>query len=73
MCRYVTLPHIGILERLLTAYELSMTSKVILCQSLGECISYLVFGINRKDLDKALSNMFSKMVVTDIDVFSPGS
>ena len=73
MCQYVTLPHIGILERLLTTHEFSMTSEVILGQSLGECISYLIFGVNWKDLDKALSNMFSKMMVTDIDMLGSGS
>ena len=73
MCQYVTLPHIGILERLLTTHEFSMTSEVILGQSLGECISYLIFGVNRKDLDKPLSNMLSKMMITDIDVFGSGT
>jgi hypothetical protein len=73
MCQYVTLPHIDILERLLTTHEFLMTSKVIPSQSLGECVSYLIFGINRKDLDKALSNMLSRMVITNINVLCPGS
>jgi len=50
-----------------------MTSEVILGQSLGECISYLIFGVNWKDLDKSLSNMLSKMMITDIDVFGSGT
>ena len=61
------------MERLLAAHELSMTSKVILCESFGKSISYLILGFNWKDIDKALSNMFSKMMVTDIDMLGSGS
>jgi hypothetical protein len=61
------------LERLLAAHELAMTSKVILCESLGKCISYLILGINQKNIDKALSDMFTKVMVTNIDVFGSGS
>jgi 23S rRNA U2552 (ribose-2'-O)-methylase RlmE/FtsJ len=61
------------LERLLAAHELAMTNKVILCKSLGKSICYLILGVNREDLDKALSNMFTKVMVTNVDVFGSGT
>ncbi len=48
-----------------------MTLEVILCQSLGKCVSNLVFCVDREDLDKSLMNMFAKVVVTNIYVFGP--
>jgi hypothetical protein len=45
-----------------------MILKIILCQRFGESISNLILGINRKDLDESLSHMFTKMMVTYIDV-----
>ena len=68
---YVTLPHLGCLERLLTTHEAAMTLKVILCQSLGKCVSNLVFRVDREDLDKSLTHMFAKMMVANIYVFGP--
>ena len=60
---YVTLP--------LTAHEVVITLEVILCQSLGECVSNLVFCVDREDLDKSLTNMFTKVVVANIYVLGP--
>jgi hypothetical protein len=48
-----------------------MTLKVIRCQSLGEYVSNLVFCVDREDLDKSLTNMFAKVVVTNIYVLGP--
>jgi len=48
-----------------------MTLKVILCQRFGESISNLILGIDREDLDETLSHMFTKMMVTHIDVLGP--
>ena len=48
-----------------------MTLKVILCQRFGESISDLILGIDREDLDETLSHMFTKMMVTHIDVLGP--
>ncbi len=45
-----------------------MTLKVILCQRFGESISDLILGIDREDLDETLLHMFTKMMVTHIDV-----
>jgi hypothetical protein len=45
-----------------------MTLKNILCQRFGESIG---FGIDREDLDETLSHMFTKMMVTHIDVLGP--
>jgi len=45
-----------------------MTLKVILCQRFGESIGDLILGIDREDLDETLSHMFTKMMVTHIDV-----
>jgi hypothetical protein len=59
------------LERLLTAHEAAMTMEVILCQSLGKCVSNLVFCVDREDLDESLTNMFVKMMVANIYVFGP--
>jgi hypothetical protein len=61
------------LERLLAAHELAMKSKVILCESLDKSISYLILGINWKDLDKPFSDMFTEVMVANIDVFGSGS
>jgi hypothetical protein len=68
---YVTLPHSGCLERLLASHEAAMTLEVILCQSLGKCISNLVFCVDREDLDESLTNMFAKMMIANIYVFGP--
>jgi hypothetical protein len=48
-----------------------MTLKIILCQRFGESIGDLILGIDREDLDETLSNMFTKMMVTHIDVLGP--
>ncbi len=48
-----------------------MTLEVILCQSLGKCISDLVFCVDREDFDKSLSYVFAKMMVANIYVFGP--
>jgi hypothetical protein len=48
-----------------------MTLKDILCQRFGESIGNLILGIDREDLDESLSHMFTKMMVTHIDVRGP--
>ena len=48
-----------------------MTLKIILCQRFGESIGNLILGIDREDLDESLSHMFTKMMVTHIDVLGP--
>ncbi len=48
-----------------------MTLEVILCQSLGKCVSNLVFRVDREDLDKSLTYVFAKMMVANIYVFGP--
>jgi hypothetical protein len=48
-----------------------MTLKIILCQRFGESIGDLILGIDREDLDESLSHMFTKMMVTHIDVLGP--
>ncbi len=67
----VTLPHFGSLWRSLAAHEATMTLKIILCQRFGESINNLILGINREDLDESLLHMFTKMMVTHIDVLGP--
>ncbi len=48
-----------------------MMCEVILCQCLGKCVSDLVFCANRKDLDKSLTHVFAKMMVTYVDMLCP--
>ncbi len=48
-----------------------MTLKIILCQRFGESNSNLILGIDREDLDESLLHMFTKMMVTHIDVLDP--
>jgi hypothetical protein len=48
-----------------------MTLKIILCQRFGENISNLILGINREDFDESLLHMFTKIMVTHIDVLGP--
>jgi len=48
-----------------------MTLKNILCQRFVESIGNLILGIDREDLDETLSHMFTKMMVTHIDVLGP--
>ncbi len=48
-----------------------MTLRIILCQRFGESISNLILGIDREDLDESLLHMFTKMMVTYIDVLGP--
>jgi hypothetical protein len=69
MYYYVTLPHFGGLERLLAPHVAAMTLEVILRQSLGKCVSNLVFHVDREDLDKSLTYMFVKMMLANIYVF----
>jgi hypothetical protein len=68
---YTTLPHFGGLERLRTAHVAAMTLKVILCQCFCECVSNLVLGVDREDLDKPLSHVFAKVMVANIYVLGP--
>ena len=68
---YITLPHIGGLERLRTAHIVSMMLEVILCQSFCESTSNLVFGVNREDLDESLAHMFEKMMIANVYVLGP--
>jgi hypothetical protein len=46
---------------------MAMTLKVVQ-KSLGQNISSLVFGANRKDLDQSVLHALAKMVITHIDV-----
>ena len=48
-----------------------MMLNIILCQRFGESIGNLILGINRDDLDETLSHMFTKMMITHIDVLGP--
>jgi len=48
-----------------------MTLKNILCQRFVESIGDLILGIDREDLDETLSHMFTKRMVTHIDVLGP--
>jgi hypothetical protein len=48
-----------------------MTLEVILCLSLHESISNLVFGVNKEDLDESLVHMFAKLMITNIYVLGP--
>ena len=48
-----------------------MTLTFILCQRFGESIGNLILSIDREDLDEALSNMLTEMMVTHIDVLGP--
>ncbi len=48
---------------------LTVLTESVLSQNLGKCIHYLVIHTDGKDLDKTKLLMFSKMMVTNIDVF----
>jgi hypothetical protein len=48
-----------------------MTLKVILCQGFGECVSNLVLGVHREDLDESLAYMFAEMMVAYVNVLGP--
>ena len=48
-----------------------MMMKLILCQGCGECISNLVPGVDREDLDESLEHMFAKMMVAYVNVLGP--
>ena len=48
-----------------------MTLKNILCQRFDESIGNLILGIGREDLDETLSHMFTKKMITHIDVLGP--
>jgi hypothetical protein len=67
----VTLPHVGSLDRSLATHVAAMALKVILCQSFGECISNLVFCVDREYFNKPLSYMFAKMMVAYIGMLCP--
>ncbi len=56
----VTLPHVGSLGRSLATHVAAMTLEVILCQGFGECVSNLVFCVNREYFNKPLAYMFAK-------------
>jgi hypothetical protein len=45
--------------------------EVILCQSSCECVSNLVFGVDREDLDKPLLHVFAKVMIANIYVLGP--
>ena len=45
--------------------------EVILHQGFRECISNLVFGVNREYFDKAHVRMFAKMMTTNVYLLSP--
>ncbi len=45
--------------------------KVILCQSVCECISNLVFGVDGEDLEKLLLQVIVKMMIANIYVLGP--
>jgi hypothetical protein len=48
-----------------------MTLKVILSQGFGECVSNLVLGVYREDLDESLVYMFTKMMIAYVNVLGP--
>jgi hypothetical protein len=48
-----------------------MALEVILCQSICQSSSNLVFGINRGYFDEYLVHMFAKMMMTNIYVLGP--
>ncbi len=48
-----------------------MTLKKILCQRFGESIGNLILGIDWEDLDEPPMHIFTKMMVTYIDVLGP--
>jgi hypothetical protein len=48
-----------------------MTLEVILGQSFHESIRYLVFVVNREDLDESLVHMFEKMMIANVYVLGP--
>jgi hypothetical protein len=76
-CKYqgtsnnVTLPHVGSLDRSLATHVAVMTLEVILCQSFGECVSNLVFCVNREYYNKSLAYMFAKMMIAYVNMLCP--
>ena len=46
----------------------TMTCEEVLGKSLGQHVCNLVFSSNGKDLDEAISNMLTEVVVADIDM-----
>ncbi len=48
-----------------------MTLEVILCQGFGECISNLVFCVDREYLDESLAYMFAKMMIAYVNMLCP--
>jgi hypothetical protein len=67
----ITLPLFGGLKRLCIAHVVAMTLEVVLCKSLGESVSNLVFGFGREDLDESLAHMFVKMMIASILMLGP--
>ena len=57
------------LERLLATHVVAMVLEVILCQTFSECVSNLLFCVDREDIDKSLAHMFVKMMIANIYVF----
>ncbi len=49
----------------------TMILEVILCQIFCECVSNLVFGVDRKDFDKPLLHVFVKMMIASTHVLGP--
>ncbi len=56
------------LERLLATHGTAMMLEVVLRQRFCECISNVIAGVNGKDLDDALSEVPTKMIVAHINV-----
>jgi hypothetical protein len=68
---YITLPHFGDLWRLLAAHVTAMTLELISCQGVCDCVSNFVFCVNGTNLDKPLTHMFTKMLITNFYVLGP--
>jgi hypothetical protein len=64
---------VWLLHRLRATHKAAMTLEVILCQRLRKSIGDLFFGVDGKDLDESLPNMFTKVMVAHIDVLGARS
>jgi hypothetical protein len=49
----------------------AMMLEVILCQSFSENVSHLVFHVKMEDLYESLAHVFTKMMITYVDVLGP--
>jgi hypothetical protein len=52
----------------LATHVVAMTLEVILRKSLGQDVCHLVFSANGEDLVQSISHVFTKVVVTHVDV-----